>query len=960
MTVDPNVLPGLVLLAAEFLTLAVVGFVVVRVALRQTDDRMALAQGMVVGPALWGLTANFVLHLLPGLAGALTSWVIVLVVSAVLAWRSPRALWLPARTVLGFAAATLAIFWVALASRQTIVIPDPYSHLGLTSMMRAGAYPPVFSWLTTDSPVAYHHGIALLVALLTPPFGPDLAFVTELLGAYAWTGFVLVVATVLLRYGGRVAVLALAPLLLTHGAWTLVWPGDAPVILQISAPAGVPAAGLRASLAEIYWPSVPPWTKETETIPPNIYKPLFVLAYALAVTTLERIVAHHNRRWLRGVLLAVMLGFLGILDETVALMVLALWGFLEIWNFVQLGRDRLVHWGLIARAAAGPMLAMVLLAVGGGLLTGALIGSSSSGLALGWIEDASSRRPYGTFETWPGGVALLGLGPVAVTIVAGIISRRQTLVLALATGSTVFLLAAFVIQYGVAPHDVTRFDGHARNFALLALLVALASRASELRADWRYAAALGIVLLVTWPTVALPVHKLGFALGRGVHLANAQPDQREDRYRDGGLPGRYALRHMSSERVAEYIRNNTDVAARVLSPSPHTMSIATGRPNASGFVGLLHLHPKVGPENMDAVRYLEPAALRRLGFTYVHATKTWVASLPSRARLRLDDRSLFELLIRDGSDALYGIRPGFRELSVVPTSTSFEALREAIPASAVVYLAGALHPLDRMRLASVLTQSRLLGYVDPSAVHLLSDISTGPLGEQTPDFVAMPTRLAPSALMPDTRHPIWKVDELAVYATRPALVPGRDPSRQPASQFAVRLSAVASTADRIRFTATFTNHAPGRWTGQDWLVVAADDSPYTLPTEFEADGYTHIGRQWFAGQIGAEAAVASRTYEFDALAGTLAVRATDGFATVPASGAGLEPGVYVLVMRLQQNYLEAAVTPVLKMVLSESGAVAYTIYEGDLRVTPSACPERLEGAESCRKLTSNARTAVSS
>ena len=96
MTVDPAVVPGLLLLALELLARrwktrlrqrAAVGYVVARVALRQSDDRMALAQGLVIGLALWGLLVNFVLHVLPGAAAlgarhaaALGSWVIVLVI----------------------------------------------------------------------------------------------------------------------------------------------------------------------------------------------------------------------------------------------------------------------------------------------------------------------------------------------------------------------------------------------------------------------------------------------------------------------------------------------------------------------------------------------------------------------------------------------------------------------------------------------------------------------------------------------------------------------------------------------------------------------------------------------------------------------------------------------------------------------------------------------------------------
>ena len=89
MTVDPTVLPGLLLLAAELLALAAVGYVVARVALRQTDDRLALAQGLVIGPALWGLIVNFILHVLPGMSGALAGWIIVLALAAGLAWRYP-------------------------------------------------------------------------------------------------------------------------------------------------------------------------------------------------------------------------------------------------------------------------------------------------------------------------------------------------------------------------------------------------------------------------------------------------------------------------------------------------------------------------------------------------------------------------------------------------------------------------------------------------------------------------------------------------------------------------------------------------------------------------------------------------------------------------------------------------------------------------------------------------------
>ena len=204
MTVDSSVIPGLALLVAELLALAAVGYVVARVALRQTDARLALAQGLVIGPALWGLTVNFTLHLLPGMAGAVAGWVAMLALGAGLARRAPFKLPLHPRTVAGFVAAALALTWIALAGRQLLTIPDSSIHLTLSAAIRAGIHPPELSWNPGFS-VPYHYGMDLLIALLMPPAGPDIALTTEVLGAYAWTSFALVVATTLRSRGSCLA-----------------------------------------------------------------------------------------------------------------------------------------------------------------------------------------------------------------------------------------------------------------------------------------------------------------------------------------------------------------------------------------------------------------------------------------------------------------------------------------------------------------------------------------------------------------------------------------------------------------------------------------------------------------------------------------------------------------------------------------------------------------------------------
>ena len=127
--------------------------------------------------------------------------------------------------------------------------------------------------------------------------------------------------------------------------------------------------------------------------------------------------------------------------------------------------------------------ALLLLAVGGGVLTSTLTGVQGKELSLGWHADAWSRRPFGVLDVHPGGVGTLGLGVVPVAVLAVLLAWRSQLVLALAAGSAVLFLAALVLQYEPAG-EVTRLDGHARNFALLALLVGLSIRLHKLSSNW--------------------------------------------------------------------------------------------------------------------------------------------------------------------------------------------------------------------------------------------------------------------------------------------------------------------------------------------------------------------------------------------------------------------------------------------------------------------------------------------
>ena len=143
MTVDPSVVPGLLFLLAELAALAGIGYVIVRVALRETDQRVALAHGLVVGPAIWGVVVNLVMYVLPGMAGAIAGWVIVLVLAVVLTWRSPKSARPPLRTASGIlnSAHGGALLGRARQPADGWAYRIRMIHLGLAASIRAGTVP---------------------------------------------------------------------------------------------------------------------------------------------------------------------------------------------------------------------------------------------------------------------------------------------------------------------------------------------------------------------------------------------------------------------------------------------------------------------------------------------------------------------------------------------------------------------------------------------------------------------------------------------------------------------------------------------------------------------------------------------------------------------------------------------------------------------------------------------------
>ena len=941
MTIEPTVLPGLLLLLAELAVLAALGYVVARVALRQSDEVVALAQGLVIGPALWGLVVSLVLHLVPGLAGALVGWGVTLGLGAVLAWRAPRVVRPPPRVVAGFVVAILAILWVALASRQTMAAVDAYQALGVGAAIRAGAFPPELSW-NPGIPLRYHYGVDMMLGLLAPPVGPDFAFVSEILGAYFWTGLALIVVTMLWRRGGWFAVVAVTPLLITAGAWS--WVGMRSVLTVLAPIPTELSPAATTSLGEMYWPPPPPNLRLPSGALPDIWLPTFTLAYALSLVVLERAICACRNAWFPRLTTAALVGFLGLAQTGVVPVVLLLWVGIEATHLVRLRRSRADLRSAALRSGTALALAAVLLIGGGGGLAGVLEGQSTGSVAFAPRVREEIGIALGRLSRGESGAGLLAeIGPLVVAGVAAVLGRRDRLIAVLALGAGMFTLAWMLLDYPPAPWNMNRIAGHGRYFALVALVLALGGGLAQLRLRWRFAAGALLALLLVWPTIARPARILGMSLANGVEIANAPRG-----LHDAASPAtgnerlRYAMPDLSPA-VADYIRDHTPLDARVFTSLPNAwdLSVHTGRPNASGFIGHAYHTHHSGPEHMDVLGYLEPAAVRRLGIEYIHATDSWVATLPQRARTWLADPGLFEPVVRDGSQALYRVRLAFLSLDVAPDPASFEALRQAVPPSATVYLVTPPRDYDTLLVGAALSHARLVGALDPLFLHVIPPAKwqVDPLDDQTPDLVVLPTSATPWMFQPSARSPIWWRDDVAVYAPTgvvPRILEGpgpADPGPVDPPPVRMELSDVKTADGRIEFTAAFDEGGSQPWTGQDWIVIAGDGSPWAIPTEVFRHGQKPVIALWAQGLLSPAGVTTSHTYRFDASESALSVRNDSGeLVPLAASDASLRPGGYTLALRLRHEYQpnqwrDAAVIPVLRVRVSGDGSITFEPFD---------------------------------
>ncbi len=917
--IEAGLLPGFSLLAVEIGAIAVLGYVVVRGLMGQAAGYLAAFQGLIVGLALWGVLMNAAFYVLPGVYGLILAWLVAAVLTATLIWKrrvEPRPTLSAAAS---FAAIFIAVFWISLSARQLLWVPDIGAHIPLTASMMAGNFPPTFPW-NPNEPAFYHYGPDLIIGGLEAGTGLGYVLVTEVLGALSVTTLFLIVGGLIGRNRPLSALIVTVPLMLSAGAWTLVMVGDQPWPVSAVLPVGLPQAGIRASLAEVYFPGAGiPWMSPVVASPPNIFNPSFPMSYALLLVLTERLLARRSRSAVGTATAAVVGAFLILTDEPIFAAFALIW---TIVVAVRWMRTRVRRIPDLAYGSAGIALLIGLAVIYGGVMFDSALRNESaqSGLSIVW-PDSLDRIQLVSLKRLPGNLGVLSVGPIALVGLVALGWRAGATAPLLATSGLAMLVASWFVRYEFSGSDALRLHGHIRSLLLLASILVVANYLGRLNRRPRVAAGAILAGLVVWPTIASPGADLWFALKSGPQFATPAAERRRIHE---GIMGRAELSNDLGP-VVSFIRNQLERDASILSPNPSELAIASGRPAPSGYVGFTQYLGLLGPEYVDAIEFLDPEAIRRLGVGYVHSTPEWIDRLPVRSKNWLLNPEYFRVLIQSDQGSLYQILPLFKGLNAGSDARSFIALRRLAGSGAKIYIPPAVHPLERLSMAAALQDARLFGELGDPA-HVRSDLGFVPYAGEEVDFVVLPANLAPTGLRPDRRSPVWSRDANSVYAV------GDIEHAAGVQEFAPLLVDIEESRTgegTVRFTVKFEVGDQTGWTGQDWILIGDDRTQWAVPAL--------LGRaeHWYSGQVNPSSRNLRVEYDWDVAAGALQWSTGVGSPRVAQSSASnLAEGSYVLAMRLTLEGRERSILPILRVHASLSGAFSFEFFEGPLAARP--------------------------
>lgn len=609
------------------------------------------------------LTTNITAYAAPGAPSAWSGLLLPTGLSAVVAWRSRASYRVSRRSTLNLlllAAASAAIFILALINRTQVWFVDWAWHFALVNRIARGAFPPVTPF-GTDAGIGYHYGSNLLAASLVNV--ADLSAWTALYSVQA-----LLVAVLLLGAVGLSIDLG-APRTVAWGA------AAALIFFQGRFLIGIPSdlSSNEANADAIHWLVAAPQA----------------LAVALVVLVAATLEAGRSKR--QAVTLAAAAGAFALAEAGALLfsgISLAIVGVLFLIKLR--GLQRTTFAGAVLVAAA-------LVAFAGGPISDSLFRRGGTA-GMTRIEFDMSVTDLSPLKYASDSLIQIGIIPLAVIAIYVSVRRRSWGLGYLAACASVGLVAAALVQSPLARNDA-RILWLATAVAMLAAFVALGTYVGHLKSrqiGW----AATTVLLAAAISVALPSAVLAAQLAsRGFYVWCVPHHER------GSC-------HLGQNRFGEEVERNwtfyvwlaefLPTGARLLTPDPAASASVSGiaSPTSGGDLQVLAAYSTAVYD--DALRFLNRDDLSDLQITHLHVTEDSLAAMSAEASRLLHDPRHFRVIadrrvVMGHRHRIYEVRPEAGTPMVHPSS--FRMLRQMVPTSAPVVLS---HSLTRHQRGSLL------------------------------------------------------------------------------------------------------------------------------------------------------------------------------------------------------------------------------------------------------------------
>jgi hypothetical protein len=277
--------------------------------------------------------------------------------------------------------------------------------------------------------------------------------------------------------------------------------------------------------------------------------------------------------------------------------------------------------------------------------------------------------------------------------------------------------------------DASRLITYSSFFAAIAVAGFLPGIIRRMLAVPAVVAGTAIVALAGLPTLIPEITPAVRLTGNGVAITLVAPLGLTNRLAERS---RYALEFNSGESIYAWIRDNTPADARILTPWPAALTIATGRFGVFAPPGAVQNEPYAGPEFIDAWSSLAMQPIAALGADYLHLTAD-AADVLERQGIQIEDQNGFRLFVDTFDDPrpelshrLYAtVNP---ERSV---NTEFVAgLSARLRADSAIFMGDGLSPHATTALAYELRDHTLVR-ASPIPGHLRVPITVEPPGRGT-------------------------------------------------------------------------------------------------------------------------------------------------------------------------------------------------------------------------------------